>query len=308
MASATAKVWDPLVRVFHWSLVASFAVAWLTADEVQSLHEWAGYAAAALIGFRLLYGLVGPRYARFSQFVRGPKTTVDYAADVRAPTPTGAAELAVPVKADLQATIVSLHARLSHCVVRHFDKRRQALRSAARALPSPDQLLALPRRRFDEAASRLSRGLTAGTERRRARLNAARLTPATLMLRIADTRKRAERDGLRSFQALARRLAACRQAFSRLSARVRPDALQRRNTMLRTSVINLERRLDLAEGARLERLCNRLAQAHRMLATLRTSHESILERGYALAAIARDLDIPAVKPAQLRALMAHMLA
>ncbi|MCB1149359.1 MAG: cytochrome b/b6 domain-containing protein [Chlamydiia bacterium] len=82
MASATAKVWDPLVRVFHWSLVASFAVAWLTADEVQSLHEWAGYAAAALIGFRLLYGLVGPRYARFSQFVRGPRTTVDYAADV----------------------------------------------------------------------------------------------------------------------------------------------------------------------------------------------------------------------------------
>jgi exodeoxyribonuclease VII large subunit len=63
-------------------------------------------------------------------------TLVDYAADVRAPTPTGAAELAVPVKADLQATIVSLHARLSHCVVRHFDKRRQALRSAARALPA----------------------------------------------------------------------------------------------------------------------------------------------------------------------------
>ncbi len=211
-------------------------------------------------------------------------TLVDYAADVRAPTPTGAAELAVPVKADLEATIASLHARLGNCVVRHFDKRRQALRSAARALPSPDQLLALPRRRFDEAASRLTRGLTAGTERRRARLNAARLTPATLMLRIADTRKRAERDGLRSFHALARRLAACRQGFSRLSARVRPDALQRRNTMLRTSVTNLERRLDLAESARLERLCNRLAQAHRMLATLRTSHESILERGYALVA------------------------
>ena len=82
MAGATAKVWDPLVRVFHWSLVASFAVAWLTADEVQSLHEWAGYAAAALIGFRLLYGLFGPRYARFSQFVRGPKTTAGYATDV----------------------------------------------------------------------------------------------------------------------------------------------------------------------------------------------------------------------------------
>lgn len=82
MADATAKVWDPLVRVFHWSLVTSFAVAWLTADEVQSLHEWAGYAAAALVGFRILYGLVGPRYARFSQFVRGPAATADYAVDV----------------------------------------------------------------------------------------------------------------------------------------------------------------------------------------------------------------------------------
>jgi cytochrome b len=82
MSSATAKVWDPLVRVFHWGLVASFAVAWLTADEIQSLHQWAGYAAAALIAFRLVYGLVGPHYARFSQFLRGPRTTLGYAADV----------------------------------------------------------------------------------------------------------------------------------------------------------------------------------------------------------------------------------
>ena len=43
------KVWDPLVRVFHWSLVASFAIAWLTAEDWQSLHHFAGYAAGALI-------------------------------------------------------------------------------------------------------------------------------------------------------------------------------------------------------------------------------------------------------------------
>ena len=72
------KVWDPLVRIFHWSLVASFAIAWLAADEVRSLHEWAGYAAASLIAFRLVWGLVGPKYARFSQFVRSPSTVVRY--------------------------------------------------------------------------------------------------------------------------------------------------------------------------------------------------------------------------------------
>ena len=67
-------VWDPLVRLFHWSLVASFAVAWISAEEWGDLHEWAGYAAAALITFRLVWGLVGSHYARFGQFVRAPGT------------------------------------------------------------------------------------------------------------------------------------------------------------------------------------------------------------------------------------------
>lgn len=78
MQERTIKVWDPLVRVFHWSLVGSFAIAWLTADEWKSLHHWAGYAAGSLIAFRLVWGLVGPRYARFSQFVRSPSTVLHY--------------------------------------------------------------------------------------------------------------------------------------------------------------------------------------------------------------------------------------
>lgn len=78
MEDRTVKVWDPLVRLFHWSLVASFAVAWLTADQWDDLHEWAGYAAAALIAFRVFWGFAGPRYARFRDFVRGPRTIADY--------------------------------------------------------------------------------------------------------------------------------------------------------------------------------------------------------------------------------------
>ncbi len=49
---------------------------------MQSIHEWAGYTAAGLIAFRVVHGFIGPRYARFSQFVRGPKTSALYAADV----------------------------------------------------------------------------------------------------------------------------------------------------------------------------------------------------------------------------------
>ncbi len=72
------RVWDPLIRVFHWGLVASFAIAWVTAEGLEDLHEWAGYAAAALIGFRLIWGLIGPRYARFSQFVKSPRSVLAY--------------------------------------------------------------------------------------------------------------------------------------------------------------------------------------------------------------------------------------
>ncbi|GAB2175696.1 cytochrome b/b6 domain-containing protein [Dongia sp. agr-C8] len=80
--AATVKIWDPFVRVFHWSLVASFAVAWLTAEDVRVLHEWAGYAAGALIGLRLVWGIMGTRYARFRQFIRSPGAVAAYLRDI----------------------------------------------------------------------------------------------------------------------------------------------------------------------------------------------------------------------------------
>ncbi len=76
--ATTLRVWDPLVRVFHWGLVAAFATAWLTADEVQPVHEFAGYTVAGLVAFRLIWGFAGSRYARFAQFVKGPGATFAY--------------------------------------------------------------------------------------------------------------------------------------------------------------------------------------------------------------------------------------
>lgn len=81
-APGTVRVWDPLVRTFHWGLVLAFATAWLTADEVQPVHEAAGYTVAGLIAFRLVWGFAGGRYARFSQFLRGPGTTIAYLGDM----------------------------------------------------------------------------------------------------------------------------------------------------------------------------------------------------------------------------------
>ena len=209
-------------------------------------------------------------------------TLIDLAADCRAPTPTGAAEMAVPVKAELEATLASLSARLRACTTRNFDRKRTALRAAMRALPSPDQLLALPRRRFDEATSRLGRALTVATERKRARLGAVRLTPATLARRIGEARRATDRDFSRAQNAFAGVVRERRSRFSRIAARLSPEPVARRNRRAAETLEALARRGDQAIGFRLERLRARLTQAERLLSTLKLSDEAILERGYAL--------------------------
>ncbi|MBX3608385.1 MAG: cytochrome b/b6 domain-containing protein [Hydrogenophaga sp.] len=62
------RVWDPLVRVFHWSLVSAVLLNQFVLEEGDPPHRWIGYAAAALVGLRLLWGLIGTRHARFSDF------------------------------------------------------------------------------------------------------------------------------------------------------------------------------------------------------------------------------------------------
>jgi cytochrome b len=73
-------VWDAPVRVFHWLMVACFAAAYLTAETERwrLLHVTAGYTMAGLVAFRLLWGLMGTRHARFASFVRGPQAVVRY--------------------------------------------------------------------------------------------------------------------------------------------------------------------------------------------------------------------------------------
>ncbi len=73
------KVWDIGVRLFHWTLVLLFAVSYLTGEDESMVHIYAGYGVIALIVFRLVWGVVGTRHARFTDFVRGPRATMDYA-------------------------------------------------------------------------------------------------------------------------------------------------------------------------------------------------------------------------------------
>lgn len=88
-------VWDPLVRLFHWTLFVSLCTAWVTEGELfedlqdrlsgewlQVVHIWAGYTIAGLLVFRVLWGFVGPSYARFGDFVHSPGVVLAYVRDV----------------------------------------------------------------------------------------------------------------------------------------------------------------------------------------------------------------------------------
>lgn len=207
-------------------------------------------------------------------------TLVDYAADMRAPTPTGAAEMAVPVKAELEATLASLSARLGGCLGRLLERKRTGLRAAARVLPSPDQLFSMPRRRLDEASSRLERALTVKMDRAQRRFGALRLTTASLDLRLAEARRRLAVGGARSEAGLRALTREKRARLDRTAGRMSIEPLVRRSSVARERLNTLMRRKDQLISIRLERLASRLAQADRLLNTL--SHQAILARGFAL--------------------------
>jgi len=76
--SQKIKVWDPLVRLFHWSLVLFFTVAYFTGEEEGILHIYSGYIVLGLITFRLLWGFIGSKYARFSNFIHTPQYIFSY--------------------------------------------------------------------------------------------------------------------------------------------------------------------------------------------------------------------------------------
>lgn len=81
-APPVVKVWDPFVRFSHWSLAITFFVAYLTEEDVLSLHVWSGYAVGTIVLLRILWGFVGPRHARFSDFLFSAREVWTYLLDL----------------------------------------------------------------------------------------------------------------------------------------------------------------------------------------------------------------------------------
>jgi exodeoxyribonuclease VII large subunit len=220
-------------------------------------------------------------------------TLIDFAADVRAPTPTAAAELAVPVRMDLVGRLDGLTRRSLACWRRCQEARRSELRAAARALPSPEALLALPRQRLDQASARLPRALIANAPIHHTQFSriAGRLGPQLLRARVTRccelVAALVERAGRAEGVARQRRRERLATATVRLAASLRANADAHRNRIARQH----ERVAALAQrGERAARLLlrQRLAAVERCGQLLNAlSHRGVLARGFALV---RDLD------------------
>ena len=76
------KVWDPIVRIGHWTLVIAFFTAYFTEDDFLTQHVWAGYVVGTIVCLRLLWGFVGTKHARFRDFVCSPAITLQYIRDL----------------------------------------------------------------------------------------------------------------------------------------------------------------------------------------------------------------------------------
>ncbi|MCG6865025.1 MAG: cytochrome b/b6 domain-containing protein [Thiogranum sp.] len=87
MESKTIRVWDLPVRVFHWSLVILFTLAYFTGDEENQLHIYSGYAVLGLVLLRILWGFIGTRYARFTDFIYKPGSVIEYLKRLKSSSP-----------------------------------------------------------------------------------------------------------------------------------------------------------------------------------------------------------------------------
>lgn len=209
-------------------------------------------------------------------------TLIDYAADVRAPTPTGAAEMVVPVKADLVLNIDDLARRLTASALRGVETRRRDMRALARALPQPDSLLTVPRQRLDQASLRLAQALTQGTMTQRGRLDrvAGRLTPRLIKQGLVERSRSVQVQADKLARAQAQTLQRRRDSLTNFGGRVSPRAVERLVGEGTRQLAQLDARLQRAMAQQVDARKNLVGQRAKLLDAF--NYRRVLDRGFAV--------------------------
>lgn len=209
-------------------------------------------------------------------------TLIDFVSDKRAPTPTAAAELAVPVRHELAAWLETQEARMGQMLSQGLTRRGQRLRDMARALPRPETLLDGPRQRLDRAAEKLEPALIAGVQRRRVRLAdvSGSLRPATLKRLLDNDRRRLSGLASRLDPALTRTISAKRDRFETRARTFRPEALAQDQQRKSDALAKVTSRLSEAGQRQTRNWRQKIDALDRLRETL--SYKSTLARGYAV--------------------------
>ena len=209
-------------------------------------------------------------------------TLIDFVSDKRAPTPTAAAELAVPVRLELLAWTDNQGARLSRALTQTIGLRGQRLRDLSRALPRPDTLLDGPRQRLDRATDRLPQALTGTVQRRRVRLYevSGSLRPALLSRQLAEQKRRLDASAPRLASGLNAAVERKKEALGRRTDRLSITPIRRNMAQQRDRLADLSRRLSKAGITQTEGWRKQIDALDRLRETL--GYKATLGRGYAV--------------------------
>lgn len=248
-------------------------------------------------------------------------TLIDFVSDQRAPTPTAAAEMAVPVRLELMVAVDQMGARASRAVTNGVTRRKQRVADLARVLPKPEQLTEDAKQRFDYLSEKLDAALIGRVTEGRLRMGEASglLRPSVLVNRLAQGRERMSGLDARLGPALGRKAAQAQRDLDGQARRLRPDVLAVAQTRAAKDFAVMLRRMTTASRTQTQKQRSRLEALDRMRETL--GYRETLKRGYAVvrgdgavvtsakaAKAATTLDIefadgtmaPAGKPAKLK--------